>query len=285
MPVTSPSNPPAAGVHPAVAVSTAIWQASVQRALAQAGQALSGLTNQDVTVKETAEEFIPLDRFPQLAGPEESPMIAGLQEISGSIPGLLLLLFPAEAASRLVQMMLSPYLDEPVTTDATLTADEAAASKDTCAQGTDLPAPGAVSAQEADLTSLAEASHLLEDEMALSVLAEVDNVVGSAFLNVMADSIAGRLIPSPPSVVADMAGALLSTALVSTLERAGRVAETVSVVHTSFGTPDGQVEAMLIWLSAATSAEMLAAAAAAAAAASADASASDGSGPLPVRPV
>lgn len=278
MPVTSPSNPPAAGVHPAVAVSTAIWQASVQRALEQAGQALSGLTNQDVTVKETAEEFIPLERFPQLAGPEESPMIAGLQEISGSIPGLLLLLFPAGAASRLVQLMLSPYLDESVTADATLAVDKAAASEDTCAQG-------AVSAQEADLTSLAAANHLLEDEMALSVLAEVDNVVGSAFLNVMADSISGRLIPSPPSVVADMAGALLSTALVSTLERAGRVAETVSVVHTSFGTPDGQVEAMLIWLSAATSAEMLAAAAAAAVAASTDASASDRTDSSPGHPV
>lgn len=46
-------------------------------------------------------------------------------------------------------------------------------------------------------------------EMEQSALGEMGNVVGSSFLNAMADSVSLRLMPSPPSVTMDMAGALL----------------------------------------------------------------------------
>lgn len=41
----------------------------------------------------------------------------------------------------------------------------------------------------------------LEDDLALSALGEIANVVGTAFLNVLARSAGERLMPTPPSVV------------------------------------------------------------------------------------
>jgi chemotaxis protein CheC len=46
-------------------------------------------------------------------------------------------------------------------------------------------------------------------EMEASALGELGNVVGSSFLNELADATGLRLMPSPPSVMTDMAGALL----------------------------------------------------------------------------
>lgn len=46
-------------------------------------------------------------------------------------------------------------------------------------------------------------------EMERSALGEMGNVVGSSFLNAMADAANLRLMPSPPNVTMDMAGALL----------------------------------------------------------------------------
>ncbi len=50
-------------------------------------------------------------------------------------------------------------------------------------------------------------------EMEISALGEVGNIVGSFFLNSMADSSGLRLQVSPPVVACDMAGALISAAL------------------------------------------------------------------------
>lgn len=46
-------------------------------------------------------------------------------------------------------------------------------------------------------------------ELEQSALGEMGNVVGSSFLNALADSVQLRLLPSPPTVMTDMAGALL----------------------------------------------------------------------------
>ncbi len=46
-------------------------------------------------------------------------------------------------------------------------------------------------------------------EFEASALGEIGNIVGSSLLNVLADVTAVRLMPSPPSVVVDMAGTLL----------------------------------------------------------------------------
>lgn len=51
------------------------------------------------------------------------------------------------------------------------------------------------------------------DELSLSALGEVGNIVGSAFLNHLGDYTGLTLQPSPPLVVVEMAGALLDTLL------------------------------------------------------------------------
>lgn len=50
-----------------------------------------------------------------------------------------------------------------------------------------------------------------DEELADSALGELGNVVGSAFLNDLADRFSLRIKPSPPAVVRDMIGALLAT--------------------------------------------------------------------------
>ncbi|MBE3577310.1 MAG: chemotaxis protein CheC [Limnochordales bacterium] len=214
---------PRCNSHPALTLSHAEWQQAVHEGLKQAGEALSALTGTSVRVAEAGESFVPLATFPRLVGPEETLVVAICQEIEGLLPGLALLLLPATSASQLVYGMLGPVLG---------TEDEEA--------GGAAPDP-AVEPEPI--------SELLADDMALSVLAEVENIVGSSFLNVMADKLEVALIPSPPSVVCDMAGALLETVLASLLSRAGTVADLVPVVHTTFLIGDRNVQAYLIWLS------------------------------------
>jgi chemotaxis protein CheC len=55
-------------------------------------------------------------------------------------------------------------------------------------------------------------------EMERSVLGEMGNIVGTFFLNGVADSVGLRLMPSPPAVVEDMAGALIDSILAEAFE-------------------------------------------------------------------
>jgi len=50
-------------------------------------------------------------------------------------------------------------------------------------------------------------------EMERSVLGEMGNIVGTFFLNGVADCVGLRLMPSPPAVVEDMAGAVIGSVL------------------------------------------------------------------------
>lgn len=70
-------------------------------------------------------------------------------------------------------------------------------------------------------------------EMERSALGEMGNIVGSFFLNTLADSTGLRLMPTPPAVIMDMAGAVLDAAFAEMLEEG----EEAIVVEASFGIP------------------------------------------------
>ncbi|MBM3133396.1 MAG: hypothetical protein FJZ95_10265 [Chloroflexi bacterium] len=55
-------------------------------------------------------------------------------------------------------------------------------------------------------------------ELEASALGEMGNVTGSFFLNSMSDNTGMRLMPSPPAVIVDMAGAVLDMALADIME-------------------------------------------------------------------
>jgi chemotaxis protein CheC len=70
-----------------------------------------------------------------------------------------------------------------------------------------------------------------------SVLGEVGNIMGSFFLNYLADITGVRYRPSPPVVMMDMAGAILDAALANLLEQG----DDTYIVETTFSTKDRQV--------------------------------------------
>ncbi len=71
-----------------------------------------------------------------------------------------------------------------------------------------------------------------------SVLGEIGNIMGSFFLSVLADNSGIRILPSPPAVMMDMAGAILDVPLASMLKNG----EYTYVMAVTFGTLDGQID-------------------------------------------
>ncbi|HNM77362.1 MAG TPA: chemotaxis protein CheC [Tepidiformaceae bacterium] len=61
------------------------------------------------------------------------------------------------------------------------------------------------------------------DELAESAIGELGNIVGSAFINALADSVNLILHPSPPTVVNDMAIALVESIYAEVLSQGGDV--------------------------------------------------------------
>ncbi|MFQ6027968.1 MAG: chemotaxis protein CheC [Dehalococcoidia bacterium] len=80
------------------------------------------------------------------------------------------------------------------------------------------------------------------DEMEASALGEVGNVMGSFFLNSLADNTNSQFQPSPPAVMMDMAGAILNVALANILQES----DDALVVETSFSTDDQQINGTLL---------------------------------------
>ncbi len=74
------------------------------------------------------------------------------------------------------------------------------------------------------------------EEMEQSALAELGNVIGSCYLNAIADSLNMSLRPSPPDVILDMAGAIMDVAVVEIVQES----DDVFVSETTFGTDDRQ---------------------------------------------
>jgi len=81
-------------------------------------------------------------------------------------------------------------------------------------------------------------------EMERSVLGEMGNIVGTFFLNGVADCVGLRLMPSPPAVVEDMAGALIG----SVLAEAFSSNESLFVIKLLFSSPTKQIEGKFLVL-------------------------------------
>ncbi|HMO53083.1 MAG TPA: chemotaxis protein CheC, partial [Tepidiformaceae bacterium] len=61
------------------------------------------------------------------------------------------------------------------------------------------------------------------DELAQSAIGELGNIVGSAFVNALADDLNLILHPSPPSILHDMAIALVESVYAEVLSQGGDV--------------------------------------------------------------
>ena len=81
-------------------------------------------------------------------------------------------------------------------------------------------------------------------EMERSVLGEMGNIVGTFFLNAVADHAGVCLSPSPPAVVMDMSGALVDAVMAGALAEN----ESVFVIKLSFSTPDRQLQGRFLVL-------------------------------------
>ena len=80
--------------------------------------------------------------------------------------------------------------------------------------------------------------------MEASALQEMGNVTGSFFMNAVADNTGLRLMPSPPTVMMDMAGAILDAALAEVMTDR----EELFVMETVFSTKDREIRGMLLVL-------------------------------------
>lgn len=80
------------------------------------------------------------------------------------------------------------------------------------------------------------------DEMALSAVAELGNIVGSAFVNALADHAGLALHPSPPAVIHDMALALIQSVHAEVLAAGSEVV----MIDTVFEDASGEVAGLLI---------------------------------------
>ncbi|MDY6836159.1 MAG: chemotaxis protein CheC [Chloroflexota bacterium] len=88
-------------------------------------------------------------------------------------------------------------------------------------------------------------THELE-EIEQSALAEVGNIVGSYFLNSIADDTGIRFVPSTPQVMMDMAGMIVSMALEDILGR--QYTDDIFVMETEFRSDDKKLNGVLMIL-------------------------------------
>lgn len=84
-----------------------------------------------------------------------------------------------------------------------------------------------------------------DEQLAESALGELGNVVGSAFLNDLADQFSMHVKPSPPAVVRDMIGALLAT-LAAALAEEQR--SELPVVRAQLAGNGRESSAYLLWI-------------------------------------
>lgn len=91
---------------------------------------------------------------------------------------------------------------------------------------------------QALVASLAGQDYPVMEEMGRSVLLEVGNIVTAAYLNALAHLTGLTLLPQPPLLVVDMAGAILGTVLAE----ANVVEDYILVLKTAFATTTGKIE-------------------------------------------
>lgn len=80
------------------------------------------------------------------------------------------------------------------------------------------------------------------DELAQSAIGELGNIVGSAFVNALADRVNLILHPSPPTIINDMAIALVQSVYAEVLSQGGDVA----MIDTVFEDQTGRTAGLLI---------------------------------------
>ncbi len=80
------------------------------------------------------------------------------------------------------------------------------------------------------------------DELAESAIGELGNIVGSAFINALADEVNLILHPSPPNIISDMAIALVESVYAEVLSQGGDVV----MIDTVFEDHTGNTAGLLI---------------------------------------
>jgi chemotaxis protein CheC len=80
------------------------------------------------------------------------------------------------------------------------------------------------------------------DELAQSAVGELGNIVGSAFVNALADQLNVVLHPSPPTILQDMAVALVQSMYAEVLSQGGDVV----MMDTVFEDKHGRISGLLI---------------------------------------
>lgn len=85
----------------------------------------------------------------------------------------------------------------------------------------------------------------MDEKIAVSAFGEIGNIVGSTFLNTVADAFQAKILPTPPQIVRDMVGALLST-LASSLE--AQNIQRVPLIRTTWEIDRHEVCSHLVWL-------------------------------------
>ncbi len=80
------------------------------------------------------------------------------------------------------------------------------------------------------------------EEIERSTLEEIGNITGSFFLNALADATGLNLMPSPPVVMIDMAGAILDITLTQIMQEQ----DNVLAIKITFGTISRQIRGMFL---------------------------------------
>lgn len=82
------------------------------------------------------------------------------------------------------------------------------------------------------------------EEMERSVLGEMGNIAGSFFLNAVADTVNLVLVPSPPEVMVDTVGKIISIPLTRIMEKQ----DDALIVKAAFSADNGQMDGTLMIL-------------------------------------
>lgn len=137
----------------------------IRSGLKSAGQVLSAMATQPISLEVPNVQRLPLRLVPNIAGGPDREVVAAYLGVEGELVGHLVLMFPLDTACRLVDFLMA---QNPGTT------------------------------------------HSLDD-MGMSAIAEAGNICGSHFLNALSNGTALKIVPTAPSLVVDMAGAILES--------------------------------------------------------------------------
>ena len=158
-----------------------------RKAMKRAGEALGSMSGQVIEVETPMLRRCSASDVLAMAGGPESIVLAVYVGINGSLQGHALLLFSPADAHRLAASLLTGLLG-----------------------------PGELPMEESP-------DVLNYDELELSALQEAGNVTISAFLNELGTHLHEPVMPTPPQVVIEMAGAVLDAVLLDLVNDADQV--------------------------------------------------------------